>query len=164
MGLTSILRYGLPYSEQGGQRSARAPGLRDEAAGAAERHERAEVGPVAARNENHGGTAAPVRQALRDVEAALIRQPELEQDEVGPELGCGAERGGAVLGLADDLETFGLEQRAGIRAEARVVVDDQYGHSPRMVADRRRSHHTVNRTFTRERPAFSGSRLCESLC
>ncbi len=33
----------------------------------------------------------------------------------------------AVLGLADDLESLGLEQRSGRQPEARVVVDDEDG-------------------------------------
>ena len=39
--------------------------------------------------------------------------------------------GGSVFGLTDDVEPFSLEQRAGVRAEAGVVVDDEHGrHAP----------------------------------
>jgi hypothetical protein len=52
-----------------------------------------------------------------------------------------------VLGLADDLEALGLEERPRICAEARVVVDDQNVHVGSIVADGRRGDHTGNRTM-----------------
>jgi hypothetical protein len=55
----------------------------------------------------------------------------------------------AVLGFADYLEALGLEERARIRAEARMVVDDEDVHAVLIVAGRGRGHHTVNRTLDR---------------
>ena len=58
----------------------------------------------------------------------------------------------AVLGLADDLEALGLEERPCVRPETRVVVDDQNGHVGLIVADGRCGDHTGNRTMQRLTP------------
>src|SRR2546421_535137 len=112
--------------------------------------ERAEVGAVPARDQDDGGPSAAVREARGDLEAVEVRELHIEEHELRRELGGRAKRRRAVLGLADDHEALGLEERARIRAEARVVVDDQNVHVL-IVADRRRADHTGNRTI--QRPA-----------
>ena len=130
-------------------------GLRDEASRPAALDERAEVGAVAARDEDDGGPAAAVRQAGGDLEAVDVRELHVEQHELRRELGGSSKRGRPVLGLADDLEALGLEQRPGVRPEARVVVDDQNVHVGLIVADGRHGDHTGNRTMQRLTPQGS---------
>lgn len=72
---------------------------------------------------------------------------DVEEDELRLELRGRVEAGGPVLGLADDGEALGLEDGPGIRAKARMVVDDQDVHVPSIVAPGRRSRHTASRTF-----------------
>ena len=75
-------------------------------------------------------TPGPSRHASErgtHVESGHVRELDVEEDEIGPELPHGLERRDAVGGLAHDVEPLGLEHRTGRRPEARMVVDDQHG-------------------------------------
>ena len=63
----------------------------------------------------------------RDLEAADVRQADVEQDEVGSQLAGGGQRGRAVGGLADDGPAVALQRAARHGPEAGVVVDDEDG-------------------------------------
>src|SRR5690242_9572350 len=71
---------------------------------------------------------------------------DVEQDELRRELRGGVEARGPVLGLADHVEALGLEDGAGTRAKARVIVDDQDVHSGSIVASRAPLGHTGSHT------------------
>ncbi len=72
-----------------------------------------------------GTGRCPRRAVVADVETGHVGKLHVEEDDVRAELGDGGERGGAVGCLGHDLELARLEHRAGRRAEARMVVDDQ---------------------------------------
>jgi hypothetical protein len=64
---------------------------------------------------------------LGDRESVDVRQLNVEEYDVRSEGPHRVEGGGAVGGLADNVEPRRLEESAGRRAKRRVVVDDQYG-------------------------------------
>src|SRR5581483_9792366 len=97
--------------EQSVQNGPREVGLADEAARAARLDERAVRLALAARHEHDRLVAAALPQARRDLEAVDVGELDVEQDDVGRELGREGERGGAVLRLAHDLEALGGEER-----------------------------------------------------
>ena len=66
-----------------------------------------------------------------DVEAVDVRQLDVEQHEVGPQAARLGDAGGAVGGLADDVEALRLQQHARARTKGGVVVDDEDGQSHR---------------------------------
>jgi len=75
----------------------------------------------------------PHRQAVRE---ALERQLDLDQADVRPQAGCGADRSGSVARLADDDESLRLQRLANRAALRYVVVRDEdrrvfeSGHPP----------------------------------
>ena len=73
------------------------------------------------------GPAPSCEQRLADGEAVHVRQRHVQQHELGRERPRQRERRRPVRRLADDVEPLRLEQRAGERPEAGVVVDDQDG-------------------------------------
>src|SRR3989442_4654597 len=101
---------------------------RDEAGGAAAVDAAPVVGSVPDRRENHERRVLELQQELGDLEAVEIGKLDVEENEIGLELLGGLQRGGPVLGLADDRIPLGLEQRPRAGSEARMVVDDQDCH------------------------------------
>lgn len=69
-------------------------------------------------------------QLGRDDEAVDVGQRDVQQDHVGAQQGRSVQGRRAVGRLPDDGEAVVLQQRAGNRAELRVVVDDQGPSSP----------------------------------
>jgi hypothetical protein len=61
-----------------------------------------------------------------DVEAARVRQGNVEEHELWPELPGNCDGGRAVPRLPDDVEAFELEERAGSAPKARMIVDDNH--------------------------------------
>src|SRR5439155_3917627 len=109
--------------------------------------ERAEVGRVPARGQDHRRRAAVrPRQPARDLEAVEVRQLHVEEDDVGSKLSYGLDRRLAVSRLADDVELPGLEAHPCRRAKAGVVVDDQDARHVRILAYGSPNGHTVNHT------------------
>src|SRR5439155_159748 len=76
-----------------------------------------------------------------------VRQLDVEEHDLRLQALDGGDGRDTVRRLADDLEAFFLEERPRRRAEARVVVDDEDRPHPTIVAEERRSFHTVNRTL-----------------
>ncbi len=66
-------------------------------------------------------------QTLRDLEAVEVREVDVEQDDLWLELLRQPDGAGAVLGLADDVESFGLQQASRACAERREVIDYEDG-------------------------------------
>lgn len=67
-----------------------------------------------------------MRQARDQVEPEDVREVDVEQDHVGPELLRGGDAAVAVRCLADDFELGRVvEQHPGQHAETRIVVDYQ---------------------------------------
>jgi hypothetical protein len=122
--------------------------LGDEAPGAALSHERAEVGAVTARGQNHGGLGPVLaRQPRRHLEPVEVRQLYVEEHHVRVELLRLLEGSDPIFCLADDLETFGLKEGAGRRSKARVVVNDQDARQcVHMVTSTTVSRHTASHT------------------
>ena len=101
--------------------------LRDEAAGAALRDQLPVVAGVAARDEHDGRTGAVVAASL-DRRRSRPCRAAARRAAARPAAARGRpRRARSVLGLADHLEPFRLEDRPRRRPEARVVVDDDYG-------------------------------------
>ena len=93
--------------------------------------QRSRTGPRSARSRLEVSTIAGpdplARQAGGDLDSVDVRELNVEQHHVRAQLLYGAQRGLAVLGLADHVEALRLEQHAGARPEARVIVDDENG-------------------------------------
>ena len=89
--------------------------------------ERAEVRGASARGEDDERPFGQGRQLFRDVEAGHVWQKHVQQDDVRTKSLDGGDRRGAVLSIADDDITRGLEEPAGEPPEARVIVDDECG-------------------------------------
>ena len=88
------------------------------------------------------------RDQVGDVEAVEVAEVDVEQDDRRRERGHRLQGRVAVVGLADDREAVGLEQRARGRAEVRVVVDDEHGPAHAVIvalAARRRTVASRNR-------------------
>ena len=111
-------------------------GLGHKTARAARAYERAEVGRVAAGRQHDRRREAVCPQGRRHGETVHVRELDVEEDDVRAQAVDGSESRGPVLRLADDLEPVSLENRARGRAEAGVIVDDQYGGHDQSVSDR----------------------------
>src|SRR6266542_734965 len=120
-------RRALRLTEECAHGRARELTLRDEAARAARRDQVAVVGRVAARDQHDRRRTAVRTEPSGDLEAVDVGELDVEEHQVGMELGRLRERFGAVGGLPDDREALGLEQGMGCRPEARVVIDDENG-------------------------------------
>ena len=88
-------------------------------------HERAEVGRVAARDEDDDRAVVVAREPGGDVEAVDVGQLDVEQDDLRLEPSGLGQRGRAVRRLSDHVEALGLEKDSRSRAERRMVVHDQ---------------------------------------
>jgi hypothetical protein len=103
------------------------PVLADEAQSRAVAQPPSEVRPVAAGDEDDRRRL--VGKPIGDLEAAQIREDDVEQDEVGGEIAGESEARGSVACLSDDLEAVRLEHSPRCRAERFVVVHDQDGRA-----------------------------------
>ena len=81
---------------------------------------------VVARREHDDRDRRVAAQLAGDVEAVEPGQAEVEDDQVGPALADGRQRGRAVAG-GEDGEARVLEVVAGERGDLRFVVDDEDG-------------------------------------
>jgi hypothetical protein len=74
--------------------------------------------------------ARPLAQATADVQTVHVRQIDVEEDQLGIEVGGERERGGAVRGL-HDANAIVLERDAYQFHHVRLVIGDQNGqHAP----------------------------------
>ena len=70
---------------------------------------------------------APGAQAPRDLDAVDVRQPEIQQHEIGAQELGGRQALAARGALAHDVEPVGFQQRTGGATESGVIVDDENG-------------------------------------
>jgi hypothetical protein len=100
-------------------------------------HDAVAVGrDIPARDEDHRWGRRVRCQLFGDREPISPGQLDVEQDETRPKQRGLPESAFAVRGLAHDLETFGLQQRARRRAEAAMVVHDEDRRSHHIDTDR----------------------------
>jgi hypothetical protein len=59
------------------------------------------------------------------VKAVQVRELDVEQDDVGLQVGYGRDRRRAVGRLANNVETRRLQQRTRRRSEGGVIIDDE---------------------------------------
>ncbi len=75
----------------------------------------------------------PRGKLLRNREAVEAGQLDVEQDDVGLENRDSLDGLASVDGLTYDLETLRLEQGAGRRSEALMVIDDEHGPTHNLI-------------------------------
>lgn len=64
-------------------------------------------------------------ERLGDLEPFDVRQPHVEQHQVGPQRPSGGEPRPSVACLADDVEAVVLQQGARVESKVGVIVHDQ---------------------------------------
>ena len=114
-------------SEECLQRGAGELSLWNETAHRATLAHQAQVRKVSARSEHDRGAGAVLRELGARPRARRCREAARRAARRPDQLLDRAQRGTPVLGLADHVEALGLEQHAGARPEARVIVDDEDG-------------------------------------
>src|SRR5262245_3741761 len=125
--ITAKIRVRIALSKHSVQGRTGQLGLGNEASRSALGDQRAEVRRVAARRQHDRRRVAVRAQRRRDGESVHVGELDVEQDDVGMEAVYRFDGRGSVLRLADDVEPVRLEDRAGGRSEAGMIVDDQYG-------------------------------------
>jgi hypothetical protein len=117
--------------------------LRDESARRRRAEARAERGGVTARDQHHGRRVERLGETRCHDESINVRELDVEQDNLRPELRDCPEHAFPIGTLADNVVPFGLEQRARRRPEHLVVVDDQHGRTHRSILAHARGRHIV---------------------
>ena len=100
-------------------------GLRNEPERGAAGHERAEIGAVEARDEDHLRRSLELGQPRGDLEPVEVRQLHVHDRQVRAVCLRLLDPTGAGSGFGDDGEAGPLEQLSRRRAEGAVVVDDE---------------------------------------
>ena len=108
-------------------------GLRNEAERGAARHERAEIGAVEARGEDHPGRSVELGQSLGDLEPVEVRQLHVHDRHVRAVCLRLLDPTGAGFGFGHDDEAGPLEQLSRRSAEGAVVVDDENAPVHRLI-------------------------------
>jgi hypothetical protein len=88
---------------------------------------RPEVRGLAARDEDDPRGDSQSHQVCGHVEAVAIRQPDVQEDHIRPDVGHGLQGAGCIVCLTDHLQPLSLEQRSCLLPEGGVVVNDQVG-------------------------------------
>jgi len=85
----------------------------------------------------------PRGKLLRNRETVEAGQLDVEQDDVGLEYRDSLDGLASVDGLTYDLETLRLEQGAGRRSEALMVIDDEHGRAHDLILRQANAANTV---------------------
>ena len=101
--------------------------LGDEAQGTALCHQRAELGAVPARGEDHAlaGPSLATSSTRRHLEAVEVGKLHVEEEEIGVKLGREPQSLRAVFRFTHHFEPLGLEQDVRGSPKTRMVVHDQ---------------------------------------
>jgi hypothetical protein len=125
--MTAKIRVRIAFSKHSAQGRTGQLGLGNEASRSALGDERAEVRGIAARRQHDRRHVAIRAQRRGDRESIHVGELDVEEDDVGAKTVHRLDCRGPVLRFADDFESVRLEDRAGGRSEAGMIVDDQYG-------------------------------------
>ena len=126
-------------SEQSVDERRRELGLRNEPERGAAGHERAEIGAVEARDEDHLRRSLELGQSRGDLEPVEVRQLHVHDRHVRAVRLRFLDPTGAGFGFGDDGEAGPLEQLSRRSAEGAVVVDDENAMIHLLIVPARRS-------------------------